>query len=1026
MPSPEAVAAAVRRLATRVEGRELTDVVEDVRQVVGEALGAGLVGPGGGAGGTTAALMERSALLEVAGGSALIVVVLDIEPAHLRQEATAVLSEAVGTSVRSGGAGVGIVTDGANWELHHLVGGHLRRAGQVELSAGLVSTRKLFAWLEAICATERGVRPVAEELRRRLGAESPSHAMDRAVLRSLYESVAEVPEVQLKRELWARLLRTALGNAFTDDLDLFVDHTLLVLWSEVIAHAVVGFDVGDGGEIAPTALVRGTAFEGAQIHGVIEADVFDWVLNAPGGAAFVQRFATRASRFGWASVEHDVLKVLYESIISAASRASLGEYYTPDWLAERMVEEVIDRPLEQSVLDPACGSGTFLFHAVRRYLDAAASDGVAPGSAVAGVVEHVRGIDIHPVAVTFARVTYLLAIGPDLLAHPDRGQLSIPVYLGDAMQWEQRADFLTDVDAVTISVRGDDLADAGTLFDDDLVFPRSVLREVSDFDWLVEVMAEKARTGTGRSADLIGPALRQLGLGAKDEEVLVATFESVRRLHATGSDQLWDSYARNLVRPVWLSDSDRHVDVLIGNPPWLRYSKMSPAMQERYKVLGRERGLLAGHLGASARDLSTLFAARCVELYLRKPGGRFRFVMPHGTLTRKPHEAFRSARWNTSVMEHASVAFDRPWDLAAVTTGFPMVACVVRGELETGVPAAMPNEVEIWKGRLPSPDLTWAEASERITISTGEVAALSSAAAVVSPYKRSFRQGAVLAPRALLFVERMVEEAGGLPIGRVAVRSRRTAVEKAPWKHVESLRGVVEQAFLRQVHLGETLLPYRLLPPLEAVLPVSDAALLDPAMLADHPAMSTWWGEAEAMWQAHKSAADRSSLADRVDFHGQLAAQLPVARYRVAYTKAGNAIAAALIEDRAPLIDHKLYWAPVTSREEGLFLVAILNSGYLLQRVQPLQAVGLFGARDFDKSIFSVPIPSFDVNDDAHRLLAEVAAEAQSAAESIDVSGVADFKRARAIVRRALEDAGIVKLIDDLVAKVVPDEAPAG
>src|SRR5215218_1640146 len=97
-----------------------------------------------------------------------------------------------------------------------------------------------------------------------------------------------------------------------------------------------------------------------------------------------------------------------------------------------MVSEVVDAPLEQRVLDPACGSGTFLFWAVRRYLEQAEAAGVPNAEAIDGVTDHVFGIELHPVAVTLARVTYLLAIGPQRLQ--DRGALSVPVYLGDAIQ----------------------------------------------------------------------------------------------------------------------------------------------------------------------------------------------------------------------------------------------------------------------------------------------------------------------------------------------------------------------------------------------------------------------------------------------------------------------------------------------------------------------------------------------------------------------------------------------------------------
>ena len=41
-------------------------------------------------------------------------------------------------------------------------------------------------------------------------------------------------------------------------------------------------------------------------------------------------------------------------------------------------------------------------------------------------------MDIHPVAVIIARVTYLLALAPVIVRRA--GPLSIPVYLGDAMQ----------------------------------------------------------------------------------------------------------------------------------------------------------------------------------------------------------------------------------------------------------------------------------------------------------------------------------------------------------------------------------------------------------------------------------------------------------------------------------------------------------------------------------------------------------------------------------------------------------------
>ncbi|WBB49782.1 N-6 DNA methylase [Verrucosispora sp. WMMA2044] len=842
----------------------------------------------------------------------------------------------------------------------------------------------------------------------------------------MYDQAAAIPEVQLKRDLWAKLLRTAFGRAFTDDEHLFINHTLLVLTAEVIAHAVVGFDVSNPAEMPAATLVQGTAFASAEIHGVVEADFFDWVLHAPGGPQFVNELARRLARFEWGEVEHDVLKTIYESVIGAESRASLGEYYTPDWLADRVVDAAVTQPLAQRVLDPACGSGTFLFHAVRAYLRAAQEADIPNGKAVESLTEHVYGMDIHPVAVTLARVTYLLAIGKDRLAADDRGPITVPVYLGDSIQWEQRQDLFGGLDTVTISTAGDDLVDggAGVLFGDDLSFPRTVLRDAATFDRLVTAMANKAMEKASKSGkssrELIAPVLRQFGVHTDDVGQLTATFDTMRRLQNEGRNHIWGYYVRNLIRPLWLSEKPNKVDVLVGNPPWLRFSKMTKPMQDRYKGLAGERGLLSGGLGASGRDLSTLFTVRSIELYL-KPSGRFAFVMPHGTLTRKPHDGFRSGAWSSQTIGDLVVKFDEPWDLSEAPTGFPMVSCVIQGALGAGQAKRMPSNAMAWSARLPSPNVTWAAAREKFRIYSKPLSALDGSDLTSSPYKKRFRQGAIFVPRALLFVTEMPAGPLGAGAGRLRLQSRRTRNEKPPWKHVASLTGTVEKAFVRKVHLGETLLPYRMSEPLRAVLPISATNILERGTVEEYPGLGPWWAEVEKIWDAHKSEGDSSALLERLDYHGQLASQLPAAGHRVLYSKAGNTLAAARISNPEIVIDHMLYWAAASSLEEARYLTAILNSTTVLERVKPLQALGLFGTRHFDKAVFSVPIPTYDAEDPSHVLLATLAAEAERVAQDMDLEHARDFKAARRLIRESLAESGLARRIDETVARVVPE-----
>jgi SAM-dependent methyltransferase len=139
-------------------------------------------------------------------------------------------------------------------------------------------------------------------------------------------------------------------------------------------------------------------------------------------------------------------------------------------LAEEIVSTTISDPLQQRVLDPGCGSGTFLFHAIRCYLQAADDANISNPEAISGVATHVVGVDVHPVAVAFARVTYLLAIGMERLQAPDRPAFTVPVYLGDSVQWGQERT-LFSADALNIPTD-----DGAQLFADELASPSACLR----------------------------------------------------------------------------------------------------------------------------------------------------------------------------------------------------------------------------------------------------------------------------------------------------------------------------------------------------------------------------------------------------------------------------------------------------------------------------------------------------------------------------------------------------------------------
>jgi len=1013
MDRPQLVAL-VRRLANRDAPRSEAEVQADVRALL---LWGGLDLTEAGIHDVnleTPAGMRRR--IDVEAGCAIIEVKRDLRVGNV---ATAAADQLAGyVRQRLGETGlryVGILTDGAEWRLYHLGDDQLALASVHTVSATAPDLDALLIWLEGILATRVTVPPTPQEIERRLGAASSAFALDRAELLSMYRRCRDVAEVALKRELYAKLLKTAFGTQFTNDDELFVEHSLLVAMAKLIAHLILGVSIATQ-ERTPRELLDGIAFQQADIRGVVEGDFFDWVLDAPGGEPWLRSLARRLSRFAWKQADHDVLKVLYESIIDARTRHRIGEYYTPDWLAERIVAEVVREPLEMRCADVSCGSGTFLFHAVRHHLRAADAAGLSNREAIHSVVSHVLGMDVHPVAVILARVTYLLALGADRIAG-ERDGFAVPVYLGDTVQWRHEQSLLSEGKVAVKTSEG------SGLFSEELVFPETVLADADLFDRLVAELTARAtidrEKGIVPSIDTI---LDRYGVEGADRETVVATFRHLCALDDEGRDQIWGYYVRNLVRPVWLAQEPNRVDALIGNPPWLAYRYMTPAMQAEFRRLSRERGLWAGAKVATHQDLSALFVVRAIEQYLAD-GGRFGFVMPQAVLSRLAYRGFRKGQWGSPRVGTA-VRFDVPWSFGHIKPPiFEVPSCVVTGTHVKGTreePAvSMPADGVVWTGRRPAPSSSWEEALRTISQTAGRVHVVDDVS--ISPYDARFTQGATFVPR-LLFIVEDAPTPGILsaPAGRRRVTSRRDPSEKPPWRNLPSLTQAVERQFVRPIHLGRTVLPFRALEPALAIVPWDGKKLLSSADpdLARYPGLEAWWKEAERIWTEHRSS-QRLSLLAQLDYQRKLSKQLPTPMHRVVYSASGQYLAAARVDDPEAVIDTKLYWAPCESIEEARYLTAVLNSPSVTQALQPYQSRGEHNPRDFHKLVFRLPIPKFAPGDKLHRAISDLAGRAEEVVAAVEVSASRRFEALRRDCRRALENDGVLGEIDAAVTDLL-------
>ena len=96
------------------------------------------------------------------------------------------------------------------------------------------------------------------------------------------------------------------------------------------------------------------------------------------------------------------------------------------------------------MLDPACGSGTFLVILIKYIKQRATQQKKNPAETLDLILRNIVGIDLNPLAVIAARTNYLLALGD--LVKARKGEIDIPVYQADSVLTPSRGTNLFEGD----------------------------------------------------------------------------------------------------------------------------------------------------------------------------------------------------------------------------------------------------------------------------------------------------------------------------------------------------------------------------------------------------------------------------------------------------------------------------------------------------------------------------------------------------------------------------------------------------
>ncbi len=367
---------------------------------------------------------------------------------------------------------------------------------------------------------------------------------------------------------------------------------------------------------------RGDFFDKLGIKNFLEADFFSWYLDrwSPELAETISPVVAELYRYDFPGTEtqpeeyRDILQSIYQDLMPRELRHNLGEYYTPDWLVERILNQLnYHGDPRVRVLDPACGSGTFLFHEIRRVRAKGQADLADERFLLESILDNVVGFDLNPVAVTTARTSYLLALG-ELLDFQDE-EIHFPVYTADSIMTPFRGETLQQAGAHVVET---------TVGEFRLPEKLAGLRDVSRLLDLVRLHAGNelpVETFLGKA----GEAFPDL----KDDDLrhVKFTYERILELNREGKNGIWGAILKNAFAPVFAAP----FDLIAGNPPWINWEHLPEKYRDSTKGVWFEYGLFPHSgmdtiLGKGKKDISTLMTFVAMDKYLKK-GGKLGFVI---------------------------------------------------------------------------------------------------------------------------------------------------------------------------------------------------------------------------------------------------------------------------------------------------------------------------------------------------------------------------------------------------------------
>lgn len=762
---------------------------------------------------------------------------------------------------------------------------------------------------------------------------------------------------------------------------------------------------------------RGGIFKNFGINNFLEGDFFGWYLDVWNDKLDenIRRIISKLADFSLITLAvdpeetRDLLKKLYQNLMPKELRHNLGEYYTPDWLAERLLNQLDGGEFrgdpEKKLLDPACGSGTFLVLAIKKIRQYCNGHLVPEYQVLEKILENVVGFDLNPLAVISARTNYLLALG-DLIAYR-KGDINLPVYLADSISTPNQK--IIEGKKSTNQLSLPERAFSFKTAVGDFSVPQALVKAqyIDSLANLLEECVESKLNLSEFRKRLVQTFPLDENRDRDDIEIMEQLFKRLAQLNSEGVNGIWARIIKNAFAPLFQAP----FDYIAGNPPWVNWENLPDEYRQRTAHLWQKHNLfmhrgLKARLGGAKDDISILMLYIAMDNYL-KDNGKLGFVITQTVFKTKGGGAgFRQFRLGSGtplkVLSVDDMSELKPFEGAANRTSVVI--------MQKGHKTTYPVSYSFWRKK-----------GKRTTIPLGsslsEVIKLTKRSQwIAKPVKEGQRTGPWITgrPKAIESISKCIGESvyraregantgGANGVYWLELVAKRpdgfwivsNLCELAKIK-VEKVETAIEVDLIFPLLRGENLKAWQSTPEYYILLPhdLSDPSKGVPAkkIKIDFPKAYLYLKRFENLLKNRPSSIIRSLIKHEPFYSIYGVGPYTLKPYKVVWREQASVLTCAVVAKKDGKIiipDHKLMFCSFDNSEAAHYLCACLNSSISQFIVKSYSIETSISTHVLDY----VRVPRFDKEDSLHIKLSEFSKQAHALAHKDDIEAVAKVER---------------------------------